>query len=116
MFLRYDDELRSMAHTDKVIVMNLKRIIGTGAIAGALGFSAIGLAGGASAAPAPAPGPGVVQHAQLVHWGGGGRGPGWGGRGFGGRGWGGPGFRPGWGGPGPIGWGGPPPCLIGLCI
>jgi hypothetical protein len=115
MFWGYDDELRSMAHTEKVIVMNLKRIIGTGAIAGALGFSAIGLAGAASAAPAqtPAPGPAVVQHAQLVHWGGGGRGPGWGGRG-----WGGPGFRPGWGGPGPVGWGRPPlpPCLIGLCI
>ena len=51
--------------------MNLKRVIGTGAIAGALGFSAIGLAGAASAAPAPQPGPGTVQHAQLVHWGGG---------------------------------------------
>jgi hypothetical protein len=101
--------------------MTLKQILGTGAIAGALSFSAIGLAGAASAAPAPQPGPGaVVQHAQLVHWGGGGgRGPGWGGRGFRGPGWGGgPGFRPGFGGPGPIGWGGPqvPPCLIGLCI
>ena len=62
--------------------MTLKKIIGTGAIAGALSFSAIGLAGAASAAPAPQPGPGTVQHAQLVHWGGGGRGPGWGGRGF----------------------------------
>jgi hypothetical protein len=100
--------------------MTLKKIIGTGAIAGALSFSAIGLAGAASAAPAPQPGPGAaVQHAELVHWGGGGRGPGWGGRGFRGPGWGGgPGFRPGFGGPGPIGWGGPqvPPCLIGLCI
>jgi hypothetical protein len=97
--------------------MNLKRVIGTGAIAGALGFSAIGLAGAASADPAPQPGAGTVQHAQLVQWGGG-RGPGWGGRGFDRPGWGGPGFRPGWGRPGPIGWGGPPvpPCLIGLCI
>jgi hypothetical protein len=94
--------------------MTLKRIIGAGAIAGALSFSAIGFAGAASAAPTPQPGPGVVQHAQLVHWGGG-RGPGWGGRGFGGPGWGGRDFRPGFGGPGPIGWGGPP-CLIGLCI
>jgi hypothetical protein len=102
--------------------MTLKKIIGTCAIAGALSFSAIGLAGVASAAPAPQPGPGTVQHAQLVHWGGGGRGPGWGGRGFrgpgrGGPGFGGPGFGgPGFGGSGPIGWGGPPPCLIGLCI
>lgn len=31
--------------------MDLKKIIGTGAIAGALGFSAIGLAGVANAAP-----------------------------------------------------------------
>ncbi len=97
--------------------MTLKKIIGTGAIAGALSFSAIGLAGAASAAPAPHPGPdAAVQHAQLVHWGGDGRGPGWGGRGFRGPGWSGPGFRPGFGGQGPIGWGGPPPCLIGLCI
>jgi hypothetical protein len=97
--------------------MTLKKMISTGAIAGALSFSAIGFAGAASAAPTPQPGPDVVQQAQLVHWGGG-HGPGWGGRGFGGRGWGGPGFRPGFGGPGPIGWGGPalPPCLIGLCI
>src|ERR1700744_3182904 len=98
--------------------MTLKKMISAGAIAGAMSLAAIGLAGAANAAPAPQPAPGTVQHAQLVHWGGGGRGPGWGGRGFGGRGWGGPGFRPGWGGPGPIGWGGPPvpPCLIGLCI
>jgi hypothetical protein len=95
--------------------MTLKKMISTGAIAGALSLSTIGLAGAANAAPTPQPAPSTVQHAQLVHWGGG-RGPGWGGRGFGGRGWGGPGFRPGWGGPGSIGWGGPPPCLIGLCI
>ena len=114
MFLGYNDELRSMAHMEKVIVMNVKRIIGTGASLAHLAFRAIGLAGAVSAAPeTQAPGPTIVQHAQLVHWGGGGRGPGWGGRG-----WGGPGFRPGWGGPGPVGWGRPPlpPCLIGLCI
>jgi hypothetical protein len=82
--------------------MTLKRIIGMGAIAGALSFSAIGLAGAADAAPTPQTAPSVAQHAQLVHWGGpGGRGPGFGGRGFG----------------GPVGWGAPPPpCLIGLCI
>jgi hypothetical protein len=105
--------------------MTLKRIIGMGAIAGALSFSAIGLAGAADAAPAPQTTAGVVQHAQLVRWGGGGRGPGGGGRGFGGRGFGDRGFGgrgfggPGFGGRGfggPIGWGAPPPCLIGLCI
>ena len=96
--------------------MTLKKMISAGAIAGAMSLSAIGLAGAANAAPTPQPAPSTVQHAQLVHWGGGGRGPGWGGRGFGGPGWGGRGFRPGFGGPGPIGWGGPPPCLIGLCI
>jgi len=100
--------------------MTLKRIIGMGAIAGALSFSAIGLAGAADAAPTPQTTAGV-QHAQLVHWGGGGRGPGGGGRGFGGRGYGGRGFDGGrgFGGRGfggPIGWGAPPPCLIGLCI
>jgi hypothetical protein len=95
--------------------MTLKRIIGMGAIAGALSFSAIGLAGAADAAPTPQTTPSVVQHAQLVHWGGGGRGPGGGGRGFGGRGYGGRGFG-GRGFGGPIGWGAPPPCLIGLCI
>ena len=96
--------------------MTLKKMISAGAIAGAMSLSAIGLAGAANATPTPQPAPSTVQHAQLVHWGGG-RGPGWGGRGFGGPGWGGPGFRPGWGGPGPIGWGPPvPPCLIGLYI
>jgi hypothetical protein len=35
--------------------MTLKKIIGTGAIAGALGFSAIGLASAANAAPTPRP-------------------------------------------------------------
>jgi hypothetical protein len=100
------------------IAMILKKIVGAGAIAGAVGFSAIGLAGVANAAPTPQAAPGVVHQAQLAGWGGGrgggfhGGGGGWrGGRGFGGPGWGGPGF----GGPG--GWGGPPPpCLIGLCI
>jgi hypothetical protein len=37
----------------KGIAMTLKKIIGTGAIAGALGFSAVGLAGVANAAPTP---------------------------------------------------------------
>jgi hypothetical protein len=106
--------------------MILKKIVGAGAIAGAIGFSAIGLAGVANAAATPQAAPGVVHQAQLVDWGGGrgggfhgggwrgdrGGGGGWrGGRGFGGPGWGGQGF----GGPG--GWGGPPPpCLLGLCI
>ena len=88
--------------------MTLKKIVGTGLIAGALGLSAIGLAGVANAAPPAAPG--GVQHVQLDGWHGGG----WHG---GGRGWGGPGWRsPGWGGPG--WWGGPPrpPCPLGICI
>jgi hypothetical protein len=96
--------------------MTLKKILGTTAIAGALGFSAIGLAGVANAAPTPPAAPGVVQHAQLTGWGG----PGWHGPGWGrGPGWGGGWRGPGWGGPGFAGWGGPPPpppCLIGLCI
>ena len=70
--------------------MILKNIVGAGVIAGAIGFSAIGLAG-------------------VANGGRGFGGPGIGGRGFGGPGVGGRGF----GGPG--GWGGPP-CLIGLCI
>src|ERR1700751_1473756 len=53
------------------IAMTLKKIIGTAAIAGALGLSAIGLAGVASAAPAPQVAPGVVQHVQLDDWDGG---------------------------------------------
>jgi hypothetical protein len=53
------------------IAMTLKKIIGTAAIAGALGLSAIGLAGVASAAPAPQVAPGVVQHVQLDDWHGG---------------------------------------------
>ena len=86
--------------------MILKKIVGAGAIAGAIGISAIGLAGVANAAATPQAAPGVVHQAQLADWGGG-----RGGRGFGGPGWGGRGF----GGPG--GWGGPPPpCLLGLCI
>jgi Spy/CpxP family protein refolding chaperone len=95
--------------------MILKKIVGAGAIAGALSFSALGLAGAANAAPAPQAGPGVVHQAQLAGWGGGRGGGvggfhGGGGRGFGGRGFGGPGFGGGgWGGP-------PPPCLLGLCI
>jgi hypothetical protein len=100
--------------------MILKKIVGAGAIAGAIGFSAIGLAGVANAAPTPQAAPGVVHQAQVAGWGGGGRGGGWhgggggwrgGGGGWrGGRGWGGPG----WGGGG---WGGPPPpCLLGICV
>jgi hypothetical protein len=92
--------------------MILKKIVGAGAIAGAIGFSAIGLAGVANAAPTPQAAPGVVHQAQLAGWGGGrgggfhGGGGGWRGGGWrGGRGFGGPG----WGGP-------PPPCLLGLCI
>jgi hypothetical protein len=111
--------------------MILKKIVGAGAIAGALGLSAIGLAGVADAAPAPQAAPGVVHQAQLTGWGGGrgGGGRGFGGRGFGGRGFGGRGFGRGIGGPGfggrgfggpgwgGQGWGGPPPpCLLGLCI
>jgi hypothetical protein len=97
------------------IALTLKKIVGTGVIAGALGLSTIGLAGVANAAPPAAPG--AVQHVQLDGWHGGGRG--WGGPGWhgGGRGWGGPGWRgPGWGGPG--WWGGPPPppCPLGICI
>jgi hypothetical protein len=104
--------------------MILKKIVGAGAIAGALSFSALGLAGAANAAPAPQAGPSVVHQAQLAGWGGGRGGGvggfhGGGGRGFGGRGFGGPGFGRGFGGPGfdGGGWGGPPPpCLVGLCI
>ena len=48
--------------------MTLKKLIGTGAIAGALGFSAIGLAGVASAVPMPQASPGVVHQAQLTGW------------------------------------------------
>jgi hypothetical protein len=89
--------------------MILKKIVGAGAIASAIGFSAIGLAGVANAAPTPQVAPGVVHQAQSAGWGGGwhGGGGGW----HGDRGWGGPG----WG--GGRGWGGPPPpCLLGLCI
>src|ERR1700733_4115550 len=123
--------------------MNLKKVAAQAAIAGALGFSAIGLAGVANAAPAPQDVPGAVHFALVDgHGGGGGPGPGgghgggpgpgrggpdhgWGGNGPGrggpdhgwggnGPGWGGSG--PGWGGSGP-GWGGPrPPCFLGVCV
>ena len=99
--------------------MILKKIVGAGAIAGALSFSALGLAGVANAAPVPQAGPGVVHQAQLAGWGGGRGGGGGGFHGGGGRGFGGPGFSRGFGGPGfgGGGWGGPPPpCLLGLCI
>ena len=94
--------------------MTLKKIVGTGAIAGALGLSTIGLAGAANAAPTPQAAPATVQQVQLDGWHGGGGG--WHGDG---RGWhgGGPGWRgPGWGGPG--WWGGPPPppCPFGVCF
>ncbi|SPM38047.1 hypothetical protein MNAB215_222 [Mycobacterium numidiamassiliense] len=91
--------------------MMLKRIVGTGAIAGALGLSAIGLATAASAAPAPQTIPGPAQHVQLDDW----HGDGWHG---GGHGWGEPGWRgPGWGGPGLYGPPPPPPpCAFGVCI
>jgi hypothetical protein len=99
--------------------MILKNIVGAGAIAGALGLSAIGLAGVADAAPTPQTAHSVVHQAQLAGWGGGRGGGGHGGGGGfrGGRGFGGPGRGDrGWGGRG-LGWGGPPPpCLIGLCI
>src|ERR1700742_1746480 len=91
--------------------MTLKKILGTSAIAGVLGLSAVGLAGAANAAPGPEAVPGAAQHVQLTGWGHGG---GWhGDRGWDGRG---PGWRgPGWGGPG---WGGPPPppCVLGICL
>jgi hypothetical protein len=106
--------------------MNLKKVAAQAAIAGALGFSAIGLAGVANAAPAPQDVPGAVHYALADrHGGGGGPGPGrggpahgWGGNGPGrggpDQGWGGNG--PGWGGSGP-GWGGPrPPCFLGVCV
>ena len=93
--------------------MNLKKVAAQAAIAGALGFSAIGLAGVANAAPAPQDVPGAVHYAPVDgHGGGGGRGPGGGHGGGPGPGWGGPG--PGWGDRGP-GWGGPP-CFLGVCV
>ena len=52
------------------IAMTLKKIVGMVGIAGALGFSAIGLSGVANAAPTPQATPGVVQQAQLAGWGG----------------------------------------------
>jgi hypothetical protein len=101
---------------EKGIGMTLKKIVGTGAIAGALGLSAIGLAGVANAAPAPQAAPGAVQHLQLDGWNGGGwhGDRGWGGPRGGGPGWGGPDWGgPGWGG---AGWGGPRPCTNPLNI
>jgi hypothetical protein len=111
--------------------MILKKMIGAGAIAGALGFSAIGLAAVANAAPAPQDVPGAIHFAPVDWHGGGGPGGGhgWGGPGGGGRGWGGQG--PGWGGPPPAwggaGWGGDGPgldwgappgqfCILGACV
>src|ERR1700677_3614292 len=97
--------------------MNLKKVAAQAAIAGALGFSAIGLAGVANAAPAPQDVPGAVHYAPVDGHGGGG-GPGRGGpdHGWGGNGPGRGGPDQGWGGNGP-GWGGPPPpCFLGVCI
>src|SRR5258705_12852216 len=105
------------------MTMNLKKLVGTAAIAGALGLPAIGVGAGVANAATPAPSiPGPVHtvqtpadlgptQAQLVDWHGGGHGGcdwggcdhnGWGGRrGWGGRGWGG---RGGWGDRGGWGW------------
>jgi hypothetical protein len=100
--------------------MNLKKVAAQAAIAGALGFSAIGLGAVANAAPAPQDVPGAVHYAPVDgHGGGGGRGPGGGHGGGPGPGWGGPGpgwgdRGPGWGDRGP-GWGGPP-CFLGVCV
>jgi hypothetical protein len=79
-------------YTEEGIAMTLKKIVGTGAIAGALGLSALGLAGVANAAPVPQPAPGEVQHVQLTDWHGGGGdrdggGGGWHGDRDGGGGW-----------------------------
>src|SRR5580698_3088317 len=104
---------RPRVHIREGILMILKKIVGAGAIAGALGFSALGLAGAANAAPTPQAAPSVVHQAQLAGWGGGHGGGGFhgGGGGFhggGGRGFGGPGFNRGFGGPGfGRGFGGP---------
>ena len=54
--------------------MILKKIVGAGAIAGALGFSAIGLAGFANAAPTPQADSGAVHQTQMADWHGGGHG------------------------------------------
>jgi hypothetical protein len=59
-------------YMEEGIAMTLKKIVGTGAIAGALGLSALGLAGVANAAPVPQPAPGEIQHVQLTDWHGGG--------------------------------------------
>jgi hypothetical protein len=106
------------------MTMNLKKLVGAAAIAGALGLPAIGVGAGVANAATPAPSiPGPVHtvqtpadlgpiQAQLVDWHGGGRGDcdwgrcdhhgdrdhgGWGG----GGGW---GDRGGWGWPGGWGW------------
>jgi hypothetical protein len=97
----------------------LKKLAGAAAIAGALGWSAVGLgAGVANAAPVPQVVPATVHSAPLPaddgDWGWGGHGhghgggPRWGGPGWGGPDWGGPDWGgPGWGGPvacGSVGW------------
>jgi hypothetical protein len=95
----------------------LKKLASATAIAGALGWSAVGLgAGVANAAPVPQVAPGTVHSAPLPadgdDWGWGGHGHGHWGRGWDGGwggGWGGPGWGGGWGGPG-WGWGGPVAC------
>ena len=95
----------------------LKKLAGATAIAGALGWSAVGLgAGVANAAPVPQVVPGTVYGAPLPadhdDWGWGGHdhdGGGWHGRGgdWDDGGWGGPG----WGGPG---WGWAPPACANV--
>jgi hypothetical protein len=92
----------------------LKKLAGATAIAGALGWSAVGLgAGVVNAAPVPQVAPGTVHSAPLPadHDGGdwwGGHGHGHGHWGHGGD-WDGGGWGGGWGGPG-WGWGGPVAC------
>lgn len=84
--------------------LDIKKIATAAAIAGALGFSALGLGAGMANA-----GPATLKTAPTV-WSQD-DGDGWGWHGHGGRGhWGGPGWDPGWG-PGWGGWGGP--CATG---
>jgi hypothetical protein len=108
MFLVYNRaRLPATSYKSERIIMILKKIVGAGAIAGALGFSALGLAGLANADPTPQADPGVVHQAQTVDWHGGGHGGGGGGMrgpGGGGGGWRGGGGGNGWRGGGGNGW------------
>ena len=90
--------------------MYLKRIAAGAALAGVLGFTAVGLGEGVANAAPPAP---TVAGWQLDghggHWGHGGDGGDWGGGDWGGGGWNGGGWNGGgWNG----GWGGGP-CVTG---